>query len=668
MSFAKRVATVLLILGLIACASASSELRSEAVGGYGQITGRIFALRADTSLAFANIIIVGANKGAMSLRDGRFTIRDVFPGTYTVKVMMMGYKTLEIRNVVVRANETVEMRCRLTETIVSETQIIEVTGERKVIDVSANGVRSSVTRSEVKAGDRLSVRGGRSGEITTRISGRGRRPATPIQRSESAIQRQRHLVPNNEAYARVDANKFLSVIEKPMSTFSIDVDAASYSNLRRFIRGNTLPPAHAVRVEELINYFRYDYPEPDESQPFSITTEMSDCPWNVTNKLVHIGLQGKRLMLEDLPPSNLVFLLDVSGSMKPANKLPLVKSAIRLLTRELRRNDRVALVAYNSTVSLCLPSTRGDQKRTILDAVDRLQARGSTAGAAGLRLAYAVARKNFLKKGNNRVILATDGDFNVGVSSDHELVQLIEKERESGVFLSIMGFGTGNLKDSKLEKIADKGNGHYAYIDNILEAKKVLIREIGATLFTIAKDVKIQIEFNPAKVKSYRLIGYENRVLEKEDFNNDKKDAGELGAGHSVTALYEVVPVGPDGDLSYLDEFKYFHVGIDPDAFASREILTVSFRYKPPAGDTSRLITKTVMESDTRFDKASDDFRFSAAVAEFGMLLGDSAYKGKACFEDVLAVAKEAKGKDEQGYRAEFIQLVEICSLLTKNQ
>jgi Ca-activated chloride channel family protein len=387
---------------------------------------------------------------------------------------------------------------------------------------------------------------------------------------------------NTEAYDRIYGNAFLAVAANPLSTFSIDVDRASYSNVRRFILGGQLPPKDAVRIEELINYFTYDYPQPVGDDPFSVTTELMTTPWNAQHKLVRIGLQGERIDSEQLPPSNLVFLIDVSGSMSSANKLPLLKSAFRLLVNELREDDRVAIVVYAGAAGLVLPPTSGDQKDRILDAIGALEAGGSTAGGAGLTLAYRQAMESFLVEGNNRVILATDGDFNVGPSSDAEMVRLIEERRDSGVFLTVLGFGTGNLKDSKMEKLADKGNGNYAYIDNLLEAKKVLVSELGGTLFTIAKDVKIQVEFNPEKVFAYRLIGYENRLLRNEDFADDTKDAGEIGAAHSVTALYEIVPVGAEAtvEIQGLDSLRYQTVTRAPADRGDSELLFVKVRYK----------------------------------------------------------------------------------------
>lgn len=469
---------------------------------------------------------------------------------------------------------------------------------------------------------------------------------------------------NTEEYDRIYENPFLTVTDNPLSTFSIDVDAASYANTRRFINTNQLPPPDAVRIEELINYFNYDYEQPTGEHPFAIYTELSECPWNKGHQLIHIGLKGKELDMDQLPPSNLVFLLDVSGSMDSPNKLGLLKSAFKLLVNELRDNDRVAIVVYAGAAGVVLPSTPGTNKSEILAVLEKLTAGGSTAGGEGIVLAYKIAKENFIEGGNNRVILASDGDFNVGASSDADLVRLIEEKRDEGVFLTTLGFGMGNYKDTKMEKLANKGNGNYAYIDNILEAKKVLVSEMGGTLYTIAKDVKIQIEFNPAKVESYRLIGYENRLLSKEDFNDDTKDAGELGSGHTVTALYELVPAGSGESHGNVDPLKYQDTKVNDSAANSDEVMTIKFRYKKPDGDKSTLITETVTGNGRSLTETSNNFRFSAAVAGFGMLLRDSEFKGDMTFDKVLTLAKESAGDDNLGYRTEFISLVKKASLL----
>lgn len=471
---------------------------------------------------------------------------------------------------------------------------------------------------------------------------------------------------NTEDYDHINENKFLKVADNPLSTFSIDVDAASYSNLRRFLNQGQLPPSGAVRIEEMINYFKYDYEQPKDDHPFAIHTEISEAPWNREHRLVLIGLQGKKIPTDNLPPSNLVFLIDVSGSMAMPNKLPLVKASMKLLVDQLREQDRVAIVVYAGAAGLVLNPTSGDEKVKIKNAIDNLEAGGSTAGGAGIKLAYKTAREFFVKNGNNRVILCTDGDFNVGESSDDAMERLIEEERKSGVFLTVLGYGMGNYKDNKMQKLANKGNGNHAYIDGISEAKKVLVNEFGGTLFTIAKDVKLQVEFNPGKVQGYRLIGYENRMLAKEDFNDDKKDAGELGSGHTVTALYEVIPVGvKSAFLKDVDALKYQQQPKPAgNSSLDAEILTVKFRYKAPDSDVSRLIGHPVKDRQTALAATSDNFRFAASVAEFGMLLRNSEFKSTASFDHVIKMARKAKGHDEEGYRAEFIRLVENAELL----
>jgi Ca-activated chloride channel family protein len=468
-----------------------------------------------------------------------------------------------------------------------------------------------------------------------------------------------------ESYAHVKEDRFHSTQKDPLSTFSIDVDAASYSNVRRFLNQGQLPPPDAVRIEEMLNYFHYDYPQPTGPEPFSVTTELAACPWNPAHQLVHVGLQGKQVNADKLPPANLVFLVDVSGSMEGDDRLPLVQAGLRLLVKELRPQDKVALVVYAGAAGLVLPPTAGNKRGEILRAIDNLQAGGSTAGGAGLRLAYQVARENFRKDGNNRVVLATDGDFNVGEQSDDAMEHLVEQERESGVFLTVLGVGQGNYQDKKMELLADKGNGNYAYLDNLDEARRVLVRQFGGTLFTLAKDVKLQVEFNPARVREYRLIGYENRTLAAEDFNNDRKDAGEMGAGHTVTALYEVVPVGAPAAI---DPLKYQpNVAADKSASASADVLTVKLRYKEPQGNTSKLFERTLRGPAAPLERASENLRFATAVTQFGMLLRESSYRGTATFESTAKLANAARGKDAEGYRAELVRLVEIADGLQPN-
>lgn len=471
---------------------------------------------------------------------------------------------------------------------------------------------------------------------------------------------------NSESYKEISENGFQDPEEHPLSTFAVDVDGASYTNLRRYINNGQLPPKDAVRIEEMINYFKYDLKGPDDNKPVAIHTELSSAPWNTKHQLLRIALKAKEVETAKLPPSNLVFLVDVSGSMSSQNKLPLVQSSLKMLVDQLRDKDQVAIVTYAGYVSVILKSTPGSHKAEIKDAIDALSAGGSTAGGDGLKMAYRIARESFKSEGNNRIIMATDGDFNVGASSDKEMEDLIVSERENGINISVLGFGMGNLKDSKMETIADKGRGNYNYIDNITEARKAMVSEFGGTLFTVAKDVKIQVEFNPAKVQAYRLIGYENRLMAKEDFNNDKKIGGDMGVGHVVTALYEIVPAGiKDDSYSSVDPLKYQKPARKESQVLSSEVATIKFRYKDPHSDKS--LVEQVVQDDTPLPlrSASADFRFASAVAEFGMLLRNSEFKQDSDFEKLVARAKAARGSDDDGYRAEFVRLVESARSLS---
>lgn len=469
---------------------------------------------------------------------------------------------------------------------------------------------------------------------------------------------------NTEEYSKIIENEFKDATQNPLSTFSIDVDNASYSNVRRFLNYSQLPPEGSVRVEEMINYFNYDYPDAKGEHPFNFITEIADCPWTKGNKIVHIGIQGKKLDYENIKPSNLVFLLDVSGSMGDNNKLPLLKRSFNLLLDELDDKDKISIVVYAGAAGLVLPPTSASEKEKIKTALDNLHAGGSTAGRAGILLAYELAKKAFIKDGNNRIILATDGDFNVGASSTSSLIELVEEKRKDEIYLTILGFGMGNYKDNRMEEISNAGNGNYFYIDNIKEAEKVFVKEMRANLFTIAKDVKIQIEFNPKNVKSYRLIGYENRMLAKEDFNDDKKDAGELGAGHTVTALYEIVPVGSPLNARKSDKLKYQETKIKENASVN-ELMTLKFRYKPPKKNKSIKLEYPVIDKQVKLAKTSDNFRFSLSVAAFGMLLRDSKFKGSANYEMVEELARKALGKDKNGYRNEYLSFVKTAKLLS---
>ncbi len=477
-----------------------------------------------------------------------------------------------------------------------------------------------------------------------------KRPRTPVQLQGEPDY-------GTEVYGRISENTFRSARQVPLSTFSIDVDRASYANVRRFINSGQLPPADAIRLEELVNYFPYDYAAPTSDDPVHFNADVARAPWAPNNRLVRIGVQARRVPLEKLPPSNLVFLLDVSGSMSSANKLPLVNEAFRMLVDQLRENDRVAIVVYAGAAGLVLPSTPGSSKAEIRAALDRLEAGGSTAGGAGIHLAYRVATEHFIEGGNNRVILATDGDFNVGASSDAEMEALIEAKRAGGTFLTVLGFGMGNLKDSKLEKLADRGNGNYAYVDSPLEARKVFVHEFGGTMLTVAKDVKLQVEFNPARVKSYRLLGYENRLLNDQDFTDDRKDAGDMGAGHSVTALYEIVPTDRYAEpkntsipLRYQDERP-----LPRASGTTGELLQIKMRFKERDGSKSREV-HTIVED--RLSPLRGEFAFATAVAEYAMVLRGSKHAGSASLASALARAEGSLGEDVHGYRRDFLGLV----------
>ncbi|AMA49376.1 hypothetical protein AX766_00900 [Flavobacterium covae] len=466
---------------------------------------------------------------------------------------------------------------------------------------------------------------------------------------------------SEESYAEIEENKFETPNTKPLSTFSIDVDNASYTNIRRFINNGQEIPKDAVRLEEMINYFSYSYPQPKDNHPFSINTEYSECPWNSNHKLLKIGLQGKKMDKNNLPPSNIVFLIDVSGSMEEENKLPLLKESMKILVKELRPQDKVSMVVYAGAAGMILPPTSGNEKNKIMNALDKLTAGGSTAGGEGIELAYKIAEENFIKEGNNRIVLATDGDFNVGASTDKEMEHLIERKRKTGIFLTCLGYGMGNYKDSKMETLANKGNGNYAYIDNMQEATRFLGKEFNGSMFTIAKDVKIQIEFNPNQIQSYRLIGYENRKLNNEDFKNDAIDAGELGSGHTVTALYEIIPTGVESSYSPT-QLKYTSKEGSQNLI-SKELATVKFRYKRPDGEKSIEMIQTVSNLSKPLKISSSDFKFASSVAWFGMKLRDSKYIENKQTEDIIALANKGIHNDLEGYKTEFIRLIKSAKL-----
>ena len=611
----------------------------------GRIEGHVRDATSTAPIPNAQVIVAGSALGPITNSSGFYRIDNVPVGTYTLHARFIGYKPADSAGVRVTANQTVTVDLRLT------------AGAVMLEEAVVTGVANAPVPRDQLSSSSVVVAGKAQAQAQNGVVGINRAPARPYSQEPWRWQRQPG---NREQYDQINENQFLAVSAHPLSTFSIDVDRASYSNVRRFImQEGQLPPKDAVLIEELINYFPYSYAEPDGDDPIAVHAEVGAAPWKPQHRLVRIGLQARRVRGENLPPSNFVFLLDVSGSMMPPNKLPLVKAAMRLLVNELRPKDRVAIVVYAGSAGLVLCSTPGSEKEKILDAIERLEAGGSTAGGAGIRRAYDEAVANFIRGGNNRVILATDGDFNVGVSSDAEMVRLIEEKRQTGVFLTVLGVGDGNLQAAKMEKLADHGNGNYAYLDNLSEARKVLVHELGGTLYTVAKDVKIQVEWNPARVRAYRLIGYENRLLQNEDFADDRKDAGEVGSGHSVTALYEVVPVGVETDVTVRlpDSLRYQRVSSQGTAAGGPELLFVKVRYKRPDGNESRLLTRPVLAEAGR--SPSVDFQFQAAVAEFGLLLRQSDNRGKASLDHVIAAAREALGKDPEGYRAEFVKLAE---------
>lgn len=576
-----------------------------------------------------SIIIKGSNLGSVTNIEGKYTIE-----ANENDILIFGFVGMIVQEIMVKQQNIINVILKAEQISLDE------------VVVCAYGVST-----------KQSIAGSVSG---IRVKGRKNKKYNPVILEIMDCEMEEDF--NTEGYSTIRENGYKQAVKSPLSTFSIDVDAASYSNVRRFLTEGTKPPIDAVRIEEMVNYFNYEYSQPSDEHPFSITNEVAECPWNSENLLLHIGLQGKKIETENLPASNLVFLLDVSGSMDSPNKLPLLKKAFKLLVGQLREDDRVAIVVYAGNSGLVLPSTSGNRKEDILNALNRLNAGGSTAGASGLKQAYKVASENFIDGGNNRIILATDGDFNIGQSSNAEMERLIEKEREKGIFISVLGFGMGNYKDDKMEIIADKGNGNYAYIDNILEAKKVLVNEFGGTLFTIAKDVKIQIEFNPAVVAEYRLVGYENRMLASEDFADDTKDAGELGSGHNVTALYEIKLM--KNKKKQDQELKYQNTSLNATAYSGNELATVKFRYKKPDGKKSQLLEKIV--SNTRINKRelSNNFKFAASVAGFGLLLRESKFKGNCSYEMLINLAQQSKGEDKEGYRSEFIQLMKLANQL----
>jgi Ca-activated chloride channel family protein len=615
----------------------------------GTLTGTVKdATGAPVPGALIRIVAKGANPySTVSEADGTFTFARVPAAEYDLTAMLPGFRTFTAR-VTVTPQKPARVDVVLHAAALAET--VTTAADAPAPDAAAQPEMAyALPRSS--AGGKMAVTGRHL------ASSPAPRPGTSYRGRPGEF--------NTESYDRIDDNPFRLATQDPLSTFSIDVDTASYANVRRYLNGGSLPPRDAVRIEELINYFRFEYARPGNEVPFSVTTELAPCPWNPQHRLALVGLQARALDMDAVPARNLVFLLDVSGSMEPSDKLPLVRAAMRLLVDTLTARDRIAIVVYAGASGIVLPSTSGAQKEKIHQAIARLEAGGSTNGGAGITLAYQVAQEQFVKGGINRVILATDGDFNVGVTNQGDLTRLIEEKRASGIFLSVLGVGTGNIKDSTMEKLADRGNGNYAYLDSLHEARKVLVGEAGATLVTVAKDVKIQVEFNPVNVAAYRLIGYENRMLRDQDFNDDRKDAGEIGAGHTVTALYEIVPVGSEVNVPGVDPLKYQRRAAPATGVGRDEVMTVKLRYKAPDSDVSKLSSVTVKNRSTEM---SANVGFAAAVAEFGMLLRESEHRGSATYEDAAALARRFRGPDPNGYRSEFIRLVELAESLTRQQ
>lgn len=643
MKFRLYLSLILLLLALVAAKDAKT----------GSISG-VVTESAKGKLPISGITVICSLDNnritdAITDQNGFYRISGLAAGKYKLEVSNPSYKTWTKKQVRVCKNRNTKVNITLEP---APTEITDALGTEHVNIAAYEQALSQI--------DNIYSTSGNAGVTKQDAVG-----------SSSAIYPAPHAfippyVPPNstEDYNPITPNIFHSTLDEPLSTFAIDVDTADYSNIRRMLTQNMLPEPRSVRIEELLNYFEYDYPQPEGKHPFAVYSEMGVCPWNQKRNLVHIGLQGRKLNLDAAPPSNLVFLIDVSGSMNTYNKLPLVKDALGMLTDNLRAKDRVAIVVYAGAAGLVLPSTYGDSKSQIRYAMDQLQAGGSTAGGAGIELAYKTATENFIPGGNNRIILCTDGDFNVGASSDAHLTQLVEDNRNKGVYLTVLGFGMGNIKDNKMELLADKGNGNYAYIDTINEAKKVLVNEMVSTLYTIAKDVKVQVEFNPAHIKAYRLIGYENRLLNKEDFKDDTKDAGELGAGHTVTAVYEVIPAESKETLPELDKLKYQETRISEEALKSPEALTVKLRYKLPESDTSIPFDVPVPDKTNALENCSQNFLFSAAVIGYGMLLQESDFKAALTWDMVKELAKNNLGKDGSGYRKDFLELVQTTSTL----
>ncbi len=618
--------------------------------------------------------------GTQTDMDGKYLFSNIQPGVYDIEASYLGYELKKISGFEIKENKINILNFALSPSKVKLEEIVVTAYKAPLLNIDNTTPSGTVTSEEIsnlptKSVDAITAttagvstnknfRGGRTTSSAILVDGIRVGNERSYIKPEYDIEIEPYAKPNTESYELPKENSFISVKEEALSTFSIDVDRAAYSNIRRYLNMGSVPPKKAIRIEEMINYFDYNYDVPDDGKPFHVYSNVVSCPWNENHQILHLALNTKKVRKEDLAPSNFVFLIDVSGSMNSQNKLPLVISSFKLLLNQLRSDDKVAIVVYAGSAGCPLESTKVSKKEKILAALDKLEAGGSTAGGQGIKLAYKIAKDNFIKDGNNRVILATDGDFNVGISSNSGLEELISEKRKENIFLSVLGFGMGNYKSDKMEILADKGNGNHAYIDNMNEARKVFLKELTGTLYTLAKDVKVQIEFNPAFVQAYRLIGYENRMLQKEDFNNDKIDAGEIGIGHSVTALYEIIPVGVDPNFVGKIDDLVFQEKEENEYHNKKDLGLFKIRYKNPESDISKKIQFMISPKVTPLEKAENSSQFAIAVAEFGLLLKDSDYKKDASYKSVLRYAVLSKGQDNDGYRSEFINLVKTAKAL----
>ena len=650
------------------------------------LSGKVTDSKSGEVLIFATVKVFQAGKFIQRTEtdiDGNYFFSAPPVGLIDIEVQYVGYEAIMIKNFEIKLGKDhrLDLKMNIDNNILNEVQIVaykvplvEIDNTSQGTTITAEKIRNLPTNSvdaitttaagnSSSTGSEISVRGSRSNETVYFLDG-VRVSGNLIPQSEIS-----NNTPNTESYAKINENQFKFVTDEPLSTFALDVDRAAYSNVRRMLNYGQLPPADAVRIEEMINYFQYNYPAPKDKDIIGVTTNFTDCPWNKELKLLHVGVQSKKMDVKKMPLSNIVFLIDVSGSMSDDNKLPLVIASCKILLEQLRPDDKVAIVTYAGHAGVALQSTKASEKAKIIAALDGLESGGSTAGAQGIITAYQIAKENFITKGNNRVILATDGDFNVGISDNQSLEKLIEEKRSTGIFLSVLGYGMGNYQDDKMQILADKGNGNHAYIDNMQEANKVLHNEFGGTMYTIAKDVKFQIEFNPATVSYYRLVGYENRMLNKEDFNNDAKDGGELGLGHQMTAIYEIgtTASAADGILS-VDPLKYqSNSNKDKNLGNLDELATIKFRYKEPDADKSKKWEQVIKNTLVSQSELNDDVRFAIAVAYGGLLLRDGQTLSSKSFAPMIEVATAAKGKDDDGYRNEFIKLMRVADGIKSN-